>query len=340
MKELQERIKSDGQMLPGGILVVDSFINHQIDTSLMQRIGQDIAHRFRGKEITKVLTIESSGIAPALTTSLALGVPMLTIKKAKPNTMGAYYSTTVRSFTKAKNYDLCVSQSYLGEKDHVLIVDDILANGHTALAALHLCEQAGAHVEGLAVCIEKDFMEGRKAIGQKYPDLTIESLAVVQSAEVTENDRKYMQMAIDASVENVRNGGGPFGAVIVRNGEYVATGTNRVTSNNDPTAHAEVNAIRNACQKLGTFKLNDCVIYTSCEPCPMCLSAIYWSGIRKIYYGNTATDARDIDFDDQFIYDEIDHSADSRSIPSLCMMRTEASVAFREWRLKSDKIEY
>ena len=97
-----------------------------------------------------------------------------------------------------------------------------------------------------------------------------------------------MQMAIEASVENVKNGGGPFGAVIVRNEEVVAVGVNRVTANNDPTAHAEVSAIRAACQKLNTFHLNDCVIYTSCEPCPMCLSAIYWSGITKIYYGNNA----------------------------------------------------
>ena len=149
-----------------------------------------------------------------------------------------------------------------------------------------------------------------------------------------------MQLAIDASVENVRNGGGPFGAVIVKDGEVVATGVNRVTANNDPTAHAEVSAIRNACQKLGTFKLDGCRIYTSCEPCPMCLSAIYWSGIERIYYGNTAVDAKDINFSDQFIYDEIDRTADARSIPSICMMRHEAQAAFREWRLKTDKVEY
>lgn len=161
-----------------------------------------------------------------------------------------------------------------------------------------------------------------------------------RSIAFTADDERFMQMAIDLSIENVAKGGGPFGAVIVRNGELIATGTNRVTDSCDPTAHAEVNAIRSACQKEQCFKLNGCVIYTSCEPCPMCLSAIYWSGIQKIYYGNTAIDAKDIDFDDQFIYDEIDRTADVRSIPSICMMRHEAQAAFREWRLKVDKIEY
>lgn len=157
---------------------------------------------------------------------------------------------------------------------------------------------------------------------------------------ITDRDRRFMQMAIDASIENVNNGGGPFGAVVVRNGEVVSVGTNRVTANNDPTAHAEVSAIRAACKKLETFKLTDCVIYTSCEPCPMCLSAIYWSGISRIYYGNTAADARDIDFDDQFIYDEIALPHAQCSIPSIGMMRLEAQKAFRNWREKIDKTEY
>lgn len=149
-----------------------------------------------------------------------------------------------------------------------------------------------------------------------------------------------MQTAIDISVENVRNGGGPFGAVVVRNGEIVATGANRVTANNDPTAHAEVSAIREACRKLGTFRLSDCVIYTSCEPCPMCLSAIYWSGINTIYYGNTAADAADIDFSDRSIYEEIGRPMSERTIPCINVMRNEALAAFRAWRDKSDKIEY
>ena len=114
-----------------------------------------------------------------------------------------------------------------------------------------------------------------------------------------------MQMAIDLSIENVANGGGPFGAVIVRDGEVIATGTNRVTANNDPTAHAEVSAIREACAKVGNFKLKGCICYTSCEPCPMCLSALYWAGVERIVYGNTKDDAKAINFDDSFIYDEI-----------------------------------
>lgn len=153
-------------------------------------------------------------------------------------------------------------------------------------------------------------------------------------------DREYMQQAIDLSVENVRNGGGPFGAVIVKDGRVVATGVNRVTANCDPTAHAEVSAIREACQKLQSFKLEGCTIYTSCEPCPMCLSAIYWAGISKVYYGNTKQDAEDIDFSDKFIYDEIEKSPSLRAIPMEMMMRDEAQIAFDEWKNKEDKIEY
>ena len=147
-------------------------------------------------------------------------------------------------------------------------------------------------------------------------------------------------MAIDASVENVKNGGGPFGAVIVRNDEVVAVGTNRVTANNDPTAHAEVMAIRAACQKLNTFRLTDCEIYTSCEPCPMCLSAIYWSGIRTIFYGNNVQDAAKIGFSDQFIYDELKRPLIQRVIPAINLMRHEAQAAFRAWEEKEDKVEY
>lgn len=157
---------------------------------------------------------------------------------------------------------------------------------------------------------------------------------------MTEQDRKFMQMAIDASIQNVKNGGGPFGAVIVRNGQVIATGVNRVTANNDPTAHAEVSAIRSACAQLGTFHLQDCVIYTSCEPCPMCLSAIYWSGITRIYYGNTAQDADDIGFSDKFIYDELATPMSQRSIPVQNIMRDEALSAFRAWEEKEDKVEY
>ena len=157
---------------------------------------------------------------------------------------------------------------------------------------------------------------------------------------MTETDRKFMRQAIDLSIENVRNGGGPFGAVIVRNGEVVATGVNNVVPHCDPTAHAEVSAIRKACQKVGDFKLDGCTIYTSCEPCPMCLSAIYWSGIERIFYGNTKQDAEDINFSDKFIYDELALPMTERRVPAVNIMREEALEAFRDWQNKSDKVEY
>lgn len=149
-----------------------------------------------------------------------------------------------------------------------------------------------------------------------------------------------MQQAIDLSIENVKNGGGPFGAVIVENGKIIATGVNRVTASNDPTAHAEVNAIRTACQQKASFKLTGCSIYTSCEPCPMCLAAIYWAGISRIYYGNTKQDAEEINFGDKFIYDEIERPLSKRSIPTRMIMRKQALQAFRDWAAKLDKTEY
>lgn len=154
-------------------------------------------------------------------------------------------------------------------------------------------------------------------------------------------DARFMQMAIDLSVENVDNGGGPFGAVIVSpEGEVIATGVNRVTANNDPTAHAEVSAIRAACQKVHDFKLHGCTVYSSCEPCPMCLSALYWAGVKRICFGNTKADAKAIDFDDQFIYDQIELSREARSIKCNHFMRDQAIVAFNKWRDKTDKVEY
>ena len=122
-----------------------------------------------------------------------------------------------------------------------------------------------------------------------------------ESFDYSAEDAKFMQMAIELSIENIDSGGGPFGAVIVRDGEVIATGTNRVVPNVDPTAHAEVMAIRNACAKLGTFQLTDCTIYSSCEPWPMCLSALYWADVRRICYGNTKDDAKAINFDDSVI---------------------------------------
>ena len=161
-----------------------------------------------------------------------------------------------------------------------------------------------------------------------------------ERSDFSKEDAVFMQQAIDLSVENVEKGGGPFGAVIVKDGEVVATGANRVVPNNDPTAHAEVSAIREACRKLGTFKLEGCTIYSSCEPCPMCLSAIYWAGISRLCYGNTKADAAAIDFDDSFIYDQLHLSYDERSLKCEHFMRNEALTAFRNWAAKEDKIEY
>ena len=150
----------------------------------------------------------------------------------------------------------------------------------------------------------------------------------------------FMREAIRLSIENIDNGGGPFGAVIVRNGEVVARGMNRVTVDTDPTAHAEVNAIREACRQLKTFDLSGCVIYSSCEPCPMCLSAIYWARIDRLYFANTKADAKAIDFDDSFIYDEIPLPVTERKIPTVSLLRNEAIEAFRKWECAPDKIRY
>lgn len=149
-----------------------------------------------------------------------------------------------------------------------------------------------------------------------------------------------MSEAIRLSEENVANGGGPFGAVIARNGEIVATGVNRVTAKHDPTAHAEVSAIREACEKLGTFDLSGCEIYSSCEPCPMCLGAIYWAHIDRLYFGNDKTDAKEVGFDDSFIYDELALPRDRRKLPTEILLDNEAIKAFNMWRDKTDKVEY
>lgn len=153
-------------------------------------------------------------------------------------------------------------------------------------------------------------------------------------------DKELMMRAIALSEESVKNGGGPFGAVIARDGEVVAEASNCVTIDCDPTAHAEVSAIRKAAKKLGNFDLKGCVIYTSCEPCPMCLGAIYWARLDKIFYANDRKDAAAIGFDDDFIYQEIALTPEKRKKPSEILLRSEASKAFRMWTEKSDKTEY
>jgi len=151
---------------------------------------------------------------------------------------------------------------------------------------------------------------------------------------------EFMKRAIELSIESVNNGGGPFGSVIVKDDKIIAEGSNKVTSNNDPTAHGEIVAIRKACNKLNNFSLNQCELYSTCEPCPMCLSAIYWSRIEKIYYANTREDARKIDFDDSLIYTELQKSIDKRKIPMIQIMRNEALKAFELWDKKKDKVKY
>ena len=151
---------------------------------------------------------------------------------------------------------------------------------------------------------------------------------------------EFMQRAIELSIESVNKGGGPFGSVIVKDNKIIAEGSNRVTTTNDPTAHGEIVAIREACKKLNNFMLNECELYSSCEPCPMCLSAIYWARITKIYFANTREDAQKIDFDDSLIYSEFKKDINKRKIPMIQMMRNEALKAFDLWSKKTDKVKY
>ncbi len=152
--------------------------------------------------------------------------------------------------------------------------------------------------------------------------------------------KDFMKRAIELSIKNMEKGGGPFGAVIVKDGRIVAESANSVTIDNDPTAHAEINTIRAAAKKLGTFDLSGCEIFSSCEPCPMCLGAIYWAKIDSLYFGNTKNDADNIGFSDNFIYEEIEKPYQKRNLKTSKMMREEAIVAFKIWEEKDDKIEY
>jgi len=151
---------------------------------------------------------------------------------------------------------------------------------------------------------------------------------------------EFMKRAIELSIESVNKGGGPFGSVIVRDNKIIAEGSNKVVPTNDPTAHGEIVAIREACKKTNNFSLNGCELYSTCEPCPMCLSAIYWSRIDKIYYANNRKDAQKIDFDDSLIYSEFQKNIDKRKIPMVQMMRDEALKAFELWDKKKDKVKY
>ena len=157
---------------------------------------------------------------------------------------------------------------------------------------------------------------------------------------MNEKQKEYMRRAIDLSKESVANGGGPFGAVVVKDGKIIAESANSVTIDNDPTAHAEVNVIRKACKAINSFELVGGDIYSSCEPCPMCWGAIYWSRLDNLYFANTKKDAADIGFDDSFIYDEINVPIEKRRVKTSQFLRDEALVAFQDWESKTDKTEY
>ena len=154
------------------------------------------------------------------------------------------------------------------------------------------------------------------------------------------NDRSFMQEAIDLAVQNVRSGGGPFGAVVVSDGEIIARGTNRVTDRHDPTAHAEVMAIRSACESVGHFELTGCTLYTSCEPCPMCLGAIYWARLDRVAYAATREDAAKAGFDDDHIYQEMEKPPPDRQMPMQNMLPDEAHRPFEAWDALDERIEY
>ena len=182
MEELKKFIKEKGQAIDENILKVDSFLNHQVDVGLMQKIGQEFANHYKDKKITKVATIESSGIAPATMVALNLNVPLLIFKKKKPNTMGdSYLQTTVKSFTKGNTYELTVEKKYIQENDRILIIDDFLANGEAGLGAIRLIEMQKAQVVGMGIVIEKSFQPGRKKIEEKGYE--VYSLARIKKLE-------------------------------------------------------------------------------------------------------------------------------------------------------------
>ncbi|MDD2411842.1 MAG: nucleoside deaminase [Bacteroidales bacterium] len=157
---------------------------------------------------------------------------------------------------------------------------------------------------------------------------------------LTEQDKHYLKMAIDLAIENVKSGGGPFGAVIVKNNEVLATGVNNVTTKNDPTAHAEITAIRNACDKLQDYQLEGCSIYSSCEPCPMCLGAIYWARPEKLFFAASKDDAASVGFDDSFIYTEIPKEIHKRKLVTYHALQKEAYAPFEIWKNMEQKTEY
>lgn len=181
MKQLKERILRDGRCFPGGILKVDNFINHQMDPALMREMSKELVRRFAGHQINKVMTIEASGIAPAIMVGDLLNVPVLFAKKKVPSTMENMLTTEVFSFTKNKSYSVCISKDYLNENDRVLFIDDFLANGNAALGIIDLINQAGATLEGMGFLIEKGFQSGGEDLRGR--GIHVESLAIIDSLD-------------------------------------------------------------------------------------------------------------------------------------------------------------
>ncbi len=187
MRELKEKILTDGRVLGEGVLKVDSFLTHQVDPLLMSQIGKEFANRFKDKGLTKIVTIEASGIAPAVFAGLELGIPVIFARKQKSLTMNAELLTAqVYSFTKQVTSDISISTKFLTEDDHVLVVDDFLANGQAALGLIELCRQAGATVEGIGIVIEKSFQDGRQLLEEKgYKVDSLARIASLKNNEVT-----------------------------------------------------------------------------------------------------------------------------------------------------------
>lgn len=181
MEVLKQRILCDGKCLPGGVLKVDNFINHQMDPHLMYLMAEEFVHRFKDRKINKILTIESSGIAPAIMVGYILNLPVVFVKKKQPSTMKNMLTSDVFSFTKGVSYKVCVSNEYLNEKDHLLFIDDFLANGNAALGMMDLVKQAGATIEGMGFLIEKAFQKGGDLLRKK--GIHVESLAIIDSLD-------------------------------------------------------------------------------------------------------------------------------------------------------------
>ena len=359
MNYLQEKILREGTVNPGNILKIDNFLNHQVDIATMRQMAWDIVNRFEGTPVTKVLTIEASGIPFATMVSNLMNVPMVYARKSLSATgKDPKYVSRAYSFTHKREETIYVSRPFISADDRLLLLDDFLAEGEAMNALIDIVQQAGASVAGIGVVVEKGNQKGARILTER--GFRVEALAVVErmdyetqelvfreeqihtddAAMVTERDKAFMREAIRIANESVLRGGGPFGAVIVNDGKIIAGCANSVTTDNDPTAHAEVNAIREACRVLGTHDLSGCTIYSSCEPCPMSLGAICWARIDRIYYGNTRKDASAVNFADDRIYREVQRPLYARTLPTIQLLREEAQSSFRLWKEKTDKTEY